>query len=155
MNSVISNSPLLRGNTEQVTVARSYAANPDRVQEVPQAPYVSPYVHVDLQYNEAVLQLRNGESGDVETQIPSEKRLAQIRQFEEQRQLQQFAQAEAGNAEILPQEIQQTREAPRSSDAPKVETGVPAQASTAQLAAFEAGAQTAQPSESGTVSITA
>jgi hypothetical protein len=161
VNSVISNAPLIRGNAEQVATARSFAANPERVQEVAQAPYVSPYIHVDVNYNKAVLQLRNGETGDVETQIPSEERLAQIRDAEQRRQVdsleaqgtdpsssrEQAPAPDTGNAVV-----RESRPAPTSPSA-----STPVQASPQQLAAFEAGAQAAQTSggESGTVSVTA
>ncbi|MCC7305716.1 MAG: hypothetical protein IT558_05595 [Alphaproteobacteria bacterium] len=75
VNSVVSSAPLARGNTDQVDVAQSYAANPSRVQQarpLPQAPYVSPYIHVDVNHNKAVLQIRDGETGDVVRQFPSE-----------------------------------------------------------------------------------
>lgn len=42
----------------------------------PQAPFISPYVYVNLNYNKAVLQIRDGETGDVLDQIPSDERLA-------------------------------------------------------------------------------
>jgi hypothetical protein len=72
------NAAVLRGSAEQVDVARSLAANPGRIQESasqPQAPYVSPYIFVDVNYNKAVLQIRNGDTGEVENQFPSESRL--------------------------------------------------------------------------------
>ena len=76
VNSVLQTAPLTKGNNEQVSTVDSYAANPERTQRVaPQAPYVSPYVYVDVNYNKAVLQLRNGDTGDVEDQFPSEAAL--------------------------------------------------------------------------------
>lgn len=77
VNSVLSNSPVIRGNAEAVDSARSFAVNPDRVQEiaVPQAPFVSPYVSVDVDFDTAVLQIRDSETGDVLKQFPSETRL--------------------------------------------------------------------------------
>lgn len=77
VNSVLQTAPLLRPQAEQVSVVDSYAANPERVQRVlPQAPYVSPYIYFDANYNKAIIQLRNGDTGDVEGQFPSEASLA-------------------------------------------------------------------------------
>ena len=59
VNSVLSNSPITRIATEQQSVVSSFAANPDRVQVVAQAPYISPYIHVDVNFDKAVLQIRD------------------------------------------------------------------------------------------------
>lgn len=76
VNSVLQTAPLVRGHVEQVGTADSYAANPERVQRAqPQAPYISPYIYLDVNYDRAVIQLRNGETGDVEDQFPSEASL--------------------------------------------------------------------------------
>ncbi len=154
VNSVISNAPMLRGNAEQMAVARSFAANPDRVQEVPMAPYISPYIHVDVKYNEAVLQLRDSDTGAVESQIPSEERLVQIREAEERRQLNKLKQGVdiQPGADIIPQQVAS------ETDSPKVETATGSagvKVNARQIAAFEAGAQTAHTGESGTVSVEA
>jgi len=79
VNSVIANSAITRGPAEQQSAARSFAANPERVQEVPRAPYVSPYIFVDVTFNEAVLQIRDSETGDVVRQFPSESQLEAYR----------------------------------------------------------------------------
>ncbi len=164
VNSVISNAPLLRGNAEQASAARSFASNPDRVQEVAQAPYISPYISVDNDYNKAVLQLRNSRTGDVEDQIPSEERLAQIRAAEERRQLETL-QAQSRNAERSSANVGPARaegqETPQSE--PSTETAQPERTvtqstpqSAQQIAAFSAGAETARSeSDSGNVSVTA
>lgn len=93
VNSVLSNAVLARGSAEQQSVARSFAANPERVQEVAQAPYVSPYISVNVNYNKAVLQIRDGDTGDVVRQFPSESQLEAYRK----------AQAAAKNSEALAQ----------------------------------------------------
>lgn len=92
VNAVISNSSVLRGTVENVSTTRSFAANPDRVQEAasaPQVPYISPYISVDTNYNKAVLQIRDSDTGDVIRQFPSESRLQQVRQQEQRAQAQQ------------------------------------------------------------------
>ncbi len=73
VNSVISNAPLLRGSAEQVNSARS--ATPERVSNGPQAPFVSPFIAVDLNHNTAVLQIRDSDTGDVVRQFPSDSTL--------------------------------------------------------------------------------
>lgn len=79
VNSVISNAVLARGSAEQQSVVRSFAANPEKVQEVAQAPYVSPYISMNIDYNKAVLQIRNSDTGDVIRQFPSESQLEAYR----------------------------------------------------------------------------
>ncbi len=79
VNSVLSNAQVARGNAEQNSQARSLAANPERVQEVAQAPYVSPYIFLDVNYDRAVLQLRDSDTGDVLRQYPSESQMEAYR----------------------------------------------------------------------------
>lgn len=81
-NSIVASAGALRGVVEQASVSRSYASNPARVQEaastneLPKAPYISPYISVNLDYDKAVLQIRDSDTGDVVQQFPSESRLA-------------------------------------------------------------------------------
>ena len=86
VNSVVSNAPLVRGNAEQVSAARSYAASPEvaaqAVARIPQAPYISPYISLDVNYDRAVLLIRDSETGDVLRQFPSESTLQQVRRSE-------------------------------------------------------------------------
>ncbi len=80
VNSVISNAPILRAASVQIDssqVAAAAEVAPSGEQPVPQAPYVSPYIRVDNDYNKAVLQIRDSDTGDVIRQFPSETRLAQ------------------------------------------------------------------------------
>jgi hypothetical protein len=98
VNSVLQTSPLVRGNTEQVSSAASFAANPDRIQKVPQAPYISPYIHMDVELG-AVLQLRDSETGDVVRQIPSEATIEARQRFQQQIDLQEQASRTRGSAE--------------------------------------------------------
>jgi hypothetical protein len=78
VNAVVANSQVVRASTDHVDVARSLAANPAKVQEaapLPQAPYISPHIYIDVNYNKAVLQIRDNDTGDVLTQFPSEPTL--------------------------------------------------------------------------------
>ncbi len=137
VNSVLQTSPLTKATAERVSTAESYASNPDKVQKVAQAPYVSPYIHVDLTFDTAVLQIRDSDTGDVLTQFPSESRLAE-------RTRQEKALLAAENAAPRKQaEVSQGGEAkvaaPESSSH---SIPVPSQ----QLAAFESASQTASQS---------
>lgn len=77
VNATTANASVLRQAVEAVDASRSYASNPERIQQaLPQAPYVSPYIAWNQDYNKAVLQIRNGETGDVVRQFPSDSVLA-------------------------------------------------------------------------------
>lgn len=75
VNSVVSNAPLLRGNAEAAAASR--AGNPENIQvaAMPKAPYISPYIHMDVDYDMAVLQIRDSDTGDVVQTIPSDTSL--------------------------------------------------------------------------------
>lgn len=74
---------VLRVGAEQAGSIRSaqqiQVALPESSVELPQAPYISPYISVDLNYDQAVLQIRDSDTGDVVQQFPTESRLAEIR----------------------------------------------------------------------------
>ncbi|MEM6811225.1 MAG: hypothetical protein AAF549_02035 [Pseudomonadota bacterium] len=76
VNSVLSNASATRQVVEQQSTARSLAANPTRVQEAPaKTPYVSPYISFDRNFNRAVLQIRDSDTGDVLRQYPTQTQL--------------------------------------------------------------------------------
>jgi hypothetical protein len=106
---------------EAVTTAKSYAANPDKIQQAPIAkPYISPFVKVDANAEiRAVLQLRDSNSGEV------------IRQFPTDRQLQAFARS---------QEILNAQSAPSAQRAAQVS----AEAAATRAAVAEAAVQNAE-----------
>ena len=79
VNSTVSNATLVRGVAEQQSVARSFAANPERIQEIPKAPFISPYIRVDTNFDKAVLLIRDSDTGDVIRQFPSESQLEAYR----------------------------------------------------------------------------
>lgn len=79
VNSVLSNAPIARAVADQQSVATSFAANPDRVQVAAQAPFISPYIHVDVNFNKAVLQIRDSDTGDVVRTIPTEGQMEAYR----------------------------------------------------------------------------
>ena len=80
VNSVLSNASYTRAVAEQQSVVNSYAANPARVQQAPQqAPYISLYIKVDNNFDRAILQIRDNQTGDVVRQIPTESQLEAYR----------------------------------------------------------------------------
>ena len=80
VNSVLSNAQYTRAAAEQQSVVNSYAANPERIQQAStQAPYLSLYIKVDTNFDKAVLQIRDNQSGDVLRQIPTESQLEAYR----------------------------------------------------------------------------
>ena len=125
VNSVLSNAQYTRAAAEQQSVLNSYAANPERVQQVStQAPYLSLYIKVDTNFDKAILQIRDNESGDVLRQIPTES------------QLEAYRRAQTSNA-VRPREYTEVREevitkaASDIPDAPVPETNsAPTQEST-------------------------
>lgn len=98
VNSVLSNAQYTRAVVEQQSVSNSYAANPERVQQAStQAPYLSLYIKVDTNFDKAILQIRDNESGDVLRQIPTES------------QLEAYRRAQTSNA-VRPREYTEVRE---------------------------------------------
>jgi len=80
VNSVLSNAPFTKAVVEQQSVVNSFAANPARVQQATiQAPYISLYIKVDTNFDKAVLQIRDSDTGDVVRQIPTESQLEAYR----------------------------------------------------------------------------
>gem|GEM_PF-2284955 len=66
----------IKPRLDQMSNARSFASNPDKIQEVAaEAPYVSPSIRVDNHAKIAILEFRDSMSGDVLAQIPSEAQL--------------------------------------------------------------------------------
>ncbi|MAZ76791.1 MAG: hypothetical protein CMH31_05765 [Micavibrio sp.] len=83
VNSVLSNASLSRGAAEQQSASRSYAANPEKIQESARVPYISNYISVDAKYQKAVLQIRDSDTGDVVRQFPTESQLKAYRTAQE------------------------------------------------------------------------
>lgn len=82
VNSVLANASLLRASAGQgeselsaERVAIQSAELSEASVEAPQAPFVSPYIEVDVNFNTAVLQIRDSDTGDVLRQFPSEEAL--------------------------------------------------------------------------------
>lgn len=154
VNSVVANSSLLRGAAEQVSVARSLSANPERVQEVARAPYVSPFIYVDVNYNKAVLQIRDSDTGDVLKQFPSEQTM-QVRAAIAAKQATQFATPDTADTPDVPAAPQaEQQQVEQSAPAPQV--NAQAQVAAAALASTaQAAAAVGAPPTAGNVVVTA
>jgi hypothetical protein len=154
-NSVLQTAPAVRAVAEQASSnLESIAANPERTQKVViQAPYVSPYISVDVNYNRAVLQLRDSETGDVKDQYPSRSRMQELAQI--------AAREAAAQAAVQPQTTGQANAAqraqPQQSEQPapqqvQQKSSAPTQQ---QLAAFQAAAQSGNTNAGHDVTLTA
>ena len=88
VSSVLLNAQSIRSSTDRVDVAAASNAVSEGVDvsKVPVAPYISPYISIDNNSNQAVLQIRDSNTGDIVNQFPSEARLEQIRRQEIERQ---------------------------------------------------------------------
>ena len=84
----LNKSPILRSNAQSNTRTVLSAKNTDKNQQAAEElrvvdkveiPYISPFVHVDVNYDKAVLQLRDSSSGEVLEQFPSKKVLEERR----------------------------------------------------------------------------
>lgn len=79
ISSALANAKLVRGNVDQNAVAgaSNVAGNLQNLEkaQVQLAPYVSLFIQVDNNFNKAVLQIRDSETGDVQNQFPSETTL--------------------------------------------------------------------------------
>lgn len=110
VNSVLSNAPASRVAAEQQTSTRSFASNPEKTQEAAKTPYISPYIAIDRNYNKAILQIRDSETGDVVRQFPTEGQLKAYRaaqQFSERQKAQADSALRAASGSSTPQQATQ------------------------------------------------
>lgn len=155
VHSVIQTNAVMRAAAEQVATSDSFAANPDRVQKVAQAPYISPYIHFDTNHNTAVLALRDSETGDFLTTIPSDARLDA-----RARDIARRAEAEVPGAQR--RTATSAREASSSgvmqallSDSPSDVSAAPSAPTVQQLSAFQSAAQSGSGGSDASVSVLA
>jgi hypothetical protein len=152
VSTVLKSSSFVRANAEQTSNATSLAANPDRVQQAaPQAPFVSPYISFDVNFDRAVLQLRDGDTGDVRGQFPSQAQLeAQARATTSQGQVRVEVQSSTNdaptNANVQAQQAAQSAPAPQQAQQ--------TQQTQQQQAAFTSAVQAGN-SNAGSVSLLA
>ena len=77
VNSLISNASVLRSSVVQSTEAQvvNEQVLANEAPELQLAPFVSPFISTNNQFSEAVIQIRDSDTGDVLTQFPSEPAL--------------------------------------------------------------------------------
>lgn len=170
VNSSVASASVLRASVGQISAARTVDVAPSapvRAASVdtPQVPYISPYISVDPNYNKAVLQIRDSDTGDVVQQFPTESRLAEIRRAQaalEQRSVNRGEAQAAERAETsAPQQSQSQPSAARvSGDVITVQEATSAPAANISVtppsvasAALSAGAQSAAPAASSSVTV--
>jgi hypothetical protein len=134
VNSVLSNASYTKAIADQQSVVNSYAANPSRVQQAStQAPYLSLYIKVDTDFDRALLQIRDNETGDVLRQIPSESQLEAYRRAQTSNAVRpatvQEEKAQDTTAETPEIKLSTPTPAPETPDVPKAETPAPPPAS--------------------------
>ena len=126
VNSVLASAPLLRQNAEQQSGAQA-SSSPEAVREILKAPYLD-VVRVDVDYDTAVLVLRDSQSGDAVQQIPNEEALIKNKRLAE-----------------TSERASEVREVQDNGEATEVSTSAPATSSSPipsqELAAFASGEQ--------------
>ena len=126
VNSVLASAPLLRQNAEQQSGAQA-SSSPEAVREILKAPYLD-VVRLDVDYDTAVLVLRDSQSGDAVQQIPNEEALIKNKRLAET--------SERAN---------EVREVQDNGEATEVSTSAPTTSSSPipsqELAAFASGEQ--------------
>lgn len=132
VNSVLSTAPYTKAVVEQQSVATSYAANPDRVQQATsQAPYISLYIKVDTNFDKAILQIRDSDTGDVVRQIPTESQLEAYRRAQTSNSVRRSEAQEVSEVIVPETETRQVDipdPVPVSTSAPATDTSAPAPA---------------------------
>lgn len=160
VNSAVANASLLRTNGEQSQQTRlsSIASSTDveaRV-ELQLAPFVSPFIEMDTNFNKAVLQIRDSSTGEVQRQFPSETtmraRAAQAEiETQSVRQAVQSASSETDSPRIELPEIK-VQTSGRGDESSSVNKNAQSQIASA---AFVAGALSGSIAQSGGVSVLA
>lgn len=150
VNSVLQTTPLARGNIEQASNARSFAVNPEKIQEIPKAPFITNYIAVDNNFDTAVIQIRDNDTGEVLGQIPSDAKLQA--QLQAQRDAQSFEEIRSqisGDSTSNGGATFQSPDLQGSGDLTAQNTTVPTQ----QLDAFQSAAQAATAGNGANVSV--
>ncbi len=110
VNSAVANASLIRANGDQSQQARlssiASSSNTEDGVELQLAPYVSPFIEMDTNFNKAVLQIRDSSTGEVQRQFPSETTMR----------------ARAAQAEIEAQSVRQVvQQSSSDTDAPRTQ----------------------------------
>ncbi len=138
VNSVLSNASYTKAIADQQSVVTSYAANPERVQQASlQAPYISLYIKMDTNFDKAILQIRDSDTGDVVRQIPTESQLEAYRRAQTSNAVREPEPKEAADA-FTPTQPQSQETTPQKTSAPVVSTPTPTPAPSYQPEAVSA-----------------
>ncbi len=151
VNSSLVSTQLLRGNVEAVSVAAQPPVEaPPRV---PEAPFVDRIV-VDYDFDKAVIEVRDRDTGDVSEQFPSESRLAEQSRAQARRERTQQASEPVSNVNV---EAAQSSERGSTADIitvqdvtsnPSANAAIPSP--QIAVAALSAGAQSGQAAQQAT-----
>ena len=126
-----------------------------------QAPFISPAIFVDVNFDKAVIQIRDPDTGDVEETIPSESDLERQARLEEFRQRSGTAAEQSYTKPVQFENVDTaSREAARAQSTVSSATATTVsevqstkvQASAEQIAAFESAARSGD-SNAGTISL--
>lgn len=152
VNSAAANAIVSRGAVTQTAPSAASAPSREGAPQAPQAPFVSPYISIDPNFDRAVLQIRNGETGEVIRQFPSEGRL--------QQQARDAARAESSARLQESSPVQGAAQAPQSFDVVSVQevtaaapSNQPATTPQNAINALSAGVQTAQTTQPAGTSV--
>ncbi len=152
INATVANAAVIRpqdGGSNPSAQNVKTGASSDGIASTPKAPYISPHIEVDVNYDKAVLQIRDSSTGDVVRQFPSESRLQELRREADEAQKPALPSAAAdGPQQTQSQSVADSvqSESTPSSDS---EALVQAQSAAAALSSADAGAGSATLSSSG------
>ena len=79
VNSALASAGTVKAEVSNASAPKSYASNPERIQEVSPAPYTSTQIRVDNDFDKAVLEFRDTDTGRVVSQVPSKQQLQAYR----------------------------------------------------------------------------
>ena len=140
VNSVLASAPLVRQAAEAQTGASTNLSQIESVRTVTPPPYLSTFISMDVNFDTAVILLRDADTGDTVRQIPTEGALvARQRDQKIEQNSQQSLIEPKIESEVV--DSSQTTTTIEGSTAPTQETGAPI--SQAALTAFSSGAQAA------------
>lgn len=103
ISSIAQNAQVLRSAAESQQEQQPRIQPVESAPQAPQAPFISPVVSVDTEFGTPVILLRDSDSGEVVTQIPSEPALQAQRRIEAQSEA---ARERAAELEANTQDIQ-------------------------------------------------
>jgi len=155
VNSVVQSTPLTQANAQGAAIQATAQKAQEAPREIVRAPFISPVVAVNVEYDTAVLEIRNRATGDVVEQIPSDPRLeAQLREqarreASSEKAIQDISPSQATSAQAF---VQDVRAATGSVDSSAPQSGGVSQTAVQQVTAFENAARSGN-SNAGSISL--